>query len=199
MSARGAIGLTAACLLVLGWAASAPAQERTYWRDSKGFFEKRGKDWVEERGDVKSRFVETDQTDDYVELFDRKRETTVRLYNDRCMVKVGRKKFDRAHDGEWEKVLEGLDQDALDQSRKQYEGKGWHPVHIKGYDGKEPKFDITWRSGPTGAWHLGFYPSAKDFAKQDRIMKKDGKSVAVDTHYRVGSKEWFAAIWTEAK
>ena len=30
-------------------------------------------------------------------------------------------------------------------------------------------------------------------------MKKDGKKVAVETHYKVRNKEWFGAIWTADK
>jgi hypothetical protein len=201
MSGRRSVGLAVACLLVLACAACARAQDRSYWRDEKGYFENtQGKEWVEERGNTKHHFVEKEQTDDYVELHDKNRDITVRLFNDHCTIRSGKKKnFDKAYDGEFEKVLMGLDQEALDKARNVYEAKGWHPVHVKGYDGKEPQYDITWRSGPSPAWNLGFFRSAKDFGKQDAKMKKDGKKVAVETHYKVAGKECFAAIWSADK
>jgi hypothetical protein len=201
MSGRRSVGVAVACLLVLAGAACARAQERSYWRDDKGYFmNTKGKDWVEERGNNKYHYVEKDQTDDYVELHDRVRDITVRLFNGRCAIKPNKRKpFEKAYDGEFEKALTGLDQDGLDKARDLYESKGWHPVQVKGNDGKEPQYDVTWRSGPAPAWNMGFFPSAKDFAKQDARMKKDGKRVAVETHYKVGRKEWFGAIWTADK
>lgn len=85
-------------------AAVASAEERNYWRDDKGHFENtKGNLWERKNGDSTFHFVETDRTDAYVELYDKSRDFTVRLYSDRCMSKVPStdNKFEKSSEGHW--------------------------------------------------------------------------------------------------
>ena len=44
-------------------------------------------------------FQETKNTEKYIELYDKKRDAVVQLYNDRYLVKVGKGKFDKLNNG----------------------------------------------------------------------------------------------------
>jgi hypothetical protein len=91
-----------AALLVFALAGSGWAAERSYWRHKKGHFENiRGNRWVEKTPDATYRFVETKRTDRVVELYDRSRECTVRLFKTFCTVKFGNGRFQRLYEGKW--------------------------------------------------------------------------------------------------
>jgi hypothetical protein len=99
---RRSLLLVIACAAVAVIAAPALAAERDYWRHSDGHFENTaGNKWVEKIGGNTHRFVETERTDTYVELYDSGRDITVRLFNNRCMVKVGKKPFEKYYSGGW--------------------------------------------------------------------------------------------------
>jgi hypothetical protein len=84
-------------------AAPALAAPRDYWRHSRGHFKNTsGAKWVEKIGDNTYRYVEQDRVKDYVELYDDGRDVTVRLFENRCMVKVGRKPWEKYYNGSWE-------------------------------------------------------------------------------------------------
>ena len=75
--------------------------ERDYWRSSRGHFDNtKGDRWVEKYDKAMFRYVETARTKEYVELFDKGRNFTVRLFADHYEVKVNNR-FDRRLDGKW--------------------------------------------------------------------------------------------------
>ncbi len=91
-----------ACLLLLATAGAILAAERNYWRHSKGHFENTKENrWEEKSPDGTYHFVEKKRTDRFVELYDRKRQCTVRLFNDHCNVKFGDEKFQKLYEGKW--------------------------------------------------------------------------------------------------
>jgi hypothetical protein len=91
------------CVVTLAWVGTAAAAERDYWRHSRGHFENTvGNKWVEKIDDRTHRFMEVERTQKYVELYDASRDCTVRLYNDRCMVKKsGKPRFEEYWNGRW--------------------------------------------------------------------------------------------------
>jgi hypothetical protein len=103
MRSRLALLTLLALVLALAWALPALAQEaRTYWRHSTGHFENTaGNRWIEKHNKDSYTFVERDRTPKFIELYDRGRECTVRLFDDRCMVRFGNGKFERYYDGRW--------------------------------------------------------------------------------------------------
>jgi hypothetical protein len=68
-----------------------------------GYFAKNIRDnrRIEQVGDKAKHFVEKARTDDYVELYDKDRDLTVRLYSDRQEDKTGDKAFHVVHKGKW--------------------------------------------------------------------------------------------------
>ena len=78
---------------------------RAYWTHKKGAFEhKKGKLWEEVKdGKVVSKFVEEGRTKEYVEMHEKGRDVTLRLYSDRVESKGGgrREKFKSLYDGKW--------------------------------------------------------------------------------------------------
>ena len=103
MNERHSVWLAPACLLVV-CVASVHAEERNYWRHSHGHFANtKGNRWEEKKDDDTYHFVETDRTDHYVELYDKSRDCTVRLFSDRCMVKADftNNKFEKFYEGHW--------------------------------------------------------------------------------------------------
>src|ERR1700722_18077563 len=134
MSRRSSMGLPAACLLALIFPGLASAQDRSYWRHNKGYFENTtGKNWKENIDDVKHNFVETARTEKIVEIVDKKRNITVHLHADKATVKFAKGAFKKYYEGEWEKVFTGLSTEEMEKEWKAYERNGWHPTHIKGY------------------------------------------------------------------
>jgi hypothetical protein len=102
MKTRHSILAMAACLLTLAWVSTASAAERNYWKHSDGHFENTtGNNWVEKIKGNTNRFKEVERTERYIELYDAGRDCTVRLFNDRCMVKFGNKKFEEYYNGRW--------------------------------------------------------------------------------------------------
>jgi hypothetical protein len=105
MNPRWSIGLALAALLTLGVVATVQAGgERTYWRHSVGHFEKVDGNWRERTEDgTLFRFVETDRTAQFVELFDRSRNIRVRLQATNCLVKDGNGPWEKNYTGKWVK------------------------------------------------------------------------------------------------
>jgi hypothetical protein len=93
-----------ACLLVLAIAAPVHAGERNYWRHKEGHFENTMENkWEEKSPSGTHHFVERDRTEKYVELHDRSRDCTVRLFDDHCTVKFKDEPFRKLYDGHWGK------------------------------------------------------------------------------------------------
>jgi hypothetical protein len=94
-------------------ATPAPAQEkkRTQFEYKGGFFQDRGdKKWIEKNPDATFHFEEKKRNDDFVELHDKKRDYTVRIFKDVVLIKGGNdtvkakfKEFTKVHDGKWTK------------------------------------------------------------------------------------------------
>jgi hypothetical protein len=103
MSRKWSSGLAFIALFTFVVVATVQAgTDRTYWRHSKGHFENtKGNAWLEKSPDDTFRFVETDRNTNFVQLYDKSRECTVRLFGDRCMVKFGAEKFKFYYDGKW--------------------------------------------------------------------------------------------------
>jgi hypothetical protein len=94
-----------ACFLVLAFAAPSYAAERNYWHHKKGHFENtKENNWEEKAPDGNTyRFHERERTQHYVELHDKSRDCTVRLFDDHCSVKFGNEPFKRYYEGHWGK------------------------------------------------------------------------------------------------
>jgi len=99
----------------------APTQERTRkeWRYGRGIFKMtKEKEWQEKTpNNVVFHFVEKERTEKYVELYDRSRDCTVRLFDDRFEVKAPFTggKFRKYHDGAFEEaVLQNMEIVVLD-------------------------------------------------------------------------------------
>jgi Leucine-rich repeat (LRR) protein len=177
---------------------------RTLWQSASGTFQYlSGNDWHETTGPQKSRdWVEKTRTDDYVELFDVARNLIVRLYNDRQMENAdGKSPFRKVRDGEWEKVFLGLGRtefNDLFNEFTQLKPNKWHPTFVKGYDGKDDRLDITWRSAPIpGGWSLySSLKTQKDLAGKNAEMTKLGTPIILcQSRFKVNGQERIAAIW----
>jgi hypothetical protein len=102
MMTRKVLPTLVICFVAMAWALPASAAERQYWRHGEGHFENtRGNHWTERHSGDIYRFVEMDRTPKYVELYDKSRDCTVRLFDGRCMVKFGDQRFERYYDGGW--------------------------------------------------------------------------------------------------
>src|ERR1700689_4387950 len=98
---RSITGLLA-CVLVLSFATVAQARERNYWRYHEGHFENTsGNQWEEHMEDKTFHFTEVDRTEKFVELYDKSRNITVRLYDDRQEDRSGIGQFHELRKGEW--------------------------------------------------------------------------------------------------
>jgi len=96
------IGWASACVLTLVFAAPALAAERNYWRYHGGHFENTtGNRWEERAEDKTFHFVEVDRTERFVQLFDKDRDVTVRLYSDRQEDRTGNGQFHELRKGGW--------------------------------------------------------------------------------------------------
>lgn len=92
--------LVLTCIVLLAFGTATRAADRTVWTHDKGFFVKQeGKHWTE-GGDFE--FLEKDRTSKYVELYDGKRDTWVRLYDDHSQIKKDGK-YVRLYKGGWKK------------------------------------------------------------------------------------------------
>jgi hypothetical protein len=97
------------CLLVFACAMPVlAAGDRTFWQHSQGHFENNaGTNWIEVApGNRRFDFVEKNRTEQYLDLYDQTRQCTVRLFDDRCMVKFGNGKFEKAYDGQWRRRVQ---------------------------------------------------------------------------------------------
>jgi cellobiose phosphorylase len=100
MKRKQFIAFVLAVLITLAWVAPASAAARNYWHHSNGHFENTTENkWVEKSPDGTFYFFETNRTDTYVELHNNARNCTVRLFPNRCMVKI--------NDGGWQKMYDG--------------------------------------------------------------------------------------------
>ena len=82
----------------------ATAGDRELWKFSEGFYIKQpGDRWAERNnaGEVTFRFVETKRTDEFVELFDKNRNATIRLRLKMWMINQGDGKFEKLYEGGW--------------------------------------------------------------------------------------------------
>ena len=98
--------LVAAALVAawtLAWAAPAAAAERNYWRHSQGHFENTHEnEWTEKAPGGKTfHFAEKVRPPEYVELYNRPRGVTVRLYKTHCTFKQGDGETERLYEGGW--------------------------------------------------------------------------------------------------
>jgi hypothetical protein len=85
------------------WAAPQAAEKRVFWSHPLGFFDNvaDGK-WLERSPNGAFYFVEAARTDDYVELRNTRSGTLVRLFNDRCELKVAQQReFAVRYQGGW--------------------------------------------------------------------------------------------------
>jgi serine/threonine protein kinase len=179
---------------------------RIMWRYASGgghFEHTSGNDWLETGGSGPScKWKEIGRTAEYVELFDQTRDLTVRLHGDRQMDNFnGTKPFRKIRDGEWEKVFTGLTRTQFNEVFEEYSNlkpNKWHPVYVKGYDGKEERFDIIWRSALIpGGWSMySNMKSHREFAAKDAELAKKGTPIIVcDSRFKINGQEVIAAIW----
>lgn len=105
MSIRNATFGILVCLFTFGTAQSAVAGDRELWKFDGGFFIKlKGNRWQEtsKTSDDKFHFVETARTDEYVEIYDKGRDLTIRLRKKMCTIQTGKSnKFEKLYDGGW--------------------------------------------------------------------------------------------------
>jgi hypothetical protein len=95
-----------AIVALTAWTQPALAGERLVWSYEGGFFaDKDKKNWIEENPTGKYFFKEVDRNEDYIELYDKSRDCTVRLYKDAMYLKgLGQfNDFVKLYDGEWTK------------------------------------------------------------------------------------------------
>jgi len=93
-----------ACLIGLAWVGTTVAAEREYWRHSNGHFENtEGNKWREKSPGGTFNFVEQQRTLKFVQLYDRSRDVTIRLFDDRCMIRKGDNPFELKYEGKWGK------------------------------------------------------------------------------------------------
>lgn len=96
--------LTSVAALVLGSVPAVRAADREYWKHEKGHFENTsGNKWIEKTEKHTYHFVEKDRKEKYVELYDKTRDISVRLYDHHCDVKKGDGKFEKYYEGKWGK------------------------------------------------------------------------------------------------
>jgi hypothetical protein len=104
MKIRHSVLALLACVLTLAVVSTAMAQERNYWRHSRGHFENTtGNKWTEKIDKEVYHFVETERTAKRVEIYDKSRDVTVHLYEAACWVKLSGKKWEKYYDGRWGK------------------------------------------------------------------------------------------------
>ncbi len=84
---------------------AAKTDERVMWQHSVGHFQKIKDDkWLEAWKTDRHEWVEKARTDEYVELYDASRKSTVRLFDNRCELKYDSEdKFKKHYDGKWKK------------------------------------------------------------------------------------------------
>jgi hypothetical protein len=100
------VGLLQACVLILVAAPAVRAEDRNHWQHSVGYFERVKDDkWIEAWKSARHDWVEKDNTEAYIELYDAKRKATVRLFADRCEIKydTSDQGFKKIYDGSWRK------------------------------------------------------------------------------------------------
>jgi hypothetical protein len=108
MNTRWLMGLALAALLTLGVvvAGAQSGGDRGYWQPRSGHFEKMDANNWRERAEGGSvfRFVEAERNGRFVELFDRERGHTVRLFADHMEIRQkNNKNFEKLYEGRWVK------------------------------------------------------------------------------------------------
>jgi len=102
MSVKSSAVSLFAFLLVLVLAAPSYAAERNYWHHKTGHFENTKENkWEEKSPGGTYHFVEKERTEKYVEIHDRSRDCTVRLFDDHCLVRFKDEPFKRLYEGRW--------------------------------------------------------------------------------------------------
>jgi WD40 repeat protein len=77
--------------------------DRSFWVHSRGSFTKiGGKDWEEKIDQITHQFLETERTEDYIELRHKTGDTRVRLYKDKCEVRYGNGPVRGVYQGRWD-------------------------------------------------------------------------------------------------
>jgi hypothetical protein len=103
MVMRGMVITAAVCVLLLG-SGAAHAADREYWKHDKGHFENTvGNKWVEKSETHTYNFVEKERTEKFVEIYDKERDVTVHLHDDRAAYKKGNGKWETLYTGKWGK------------------------------------------------------------------------------------------------
>jgi hypothetical protein len=134
------------------------AKERQRWEHSGGHFEKvaPGK-WIEKSREGTFEFVEVTETPKFIELFDKKRNVTVRLMDNLLAVKMGKAAFKTTSKGKWVAVPLVKKDDPPKDDAKKDDGKD-----------KDPKAAAAWTEismvlGPTkiGVYDIGVSPDGK--------------------------------------
>jgi hypothetical protein len=97
--------LTLGAALAIGATHSQAAEvpHRLVWKYDGGFFKDQGSNqWIEKNPSGTYHFVEACRNRDYIDLFDRSRDVTVRLYRRECFLKgLGHRDFVKLYCGRW--------------------------------------------------------------------------------------------------
>lgn len=107
MTARNALKLFTALGLFLATAGAVFAADREKWVFADGFFVKlKGAKWAERNNGEPEKnafkFVEVARTPEYVEIYDKSRDTSIRLRKTHSTIKQGADgKFNKLYDGMW--------------------------------------------------------------------------------------------------
>ena len=89
---------------VLLFTLPAMAVDRVVWHHHRGHFENTtGNHWVEKSPDGTFYFREVRRAANYIELYDRSRDCTVRLTPSACLVRFGGEGFREFYRGHWER------------------------------------------------------------------------------------------------
>jgi hypothetical protein len=204
MTIRRILVAALACVPLPAGAAPAFGQDRVWWVDSNGSFQRTaGNQWTENRGDgLLCHFVETKRTDAFVELFDKGRNCTLQLFDNHCRIKFGNGKFEKLYDGKWgkaeEKSYSGLTsaelQKVIDKHWDASQKGAWDIVSLKGYaHGAESRYDITWRkmSGPDQ--NVRYDLTLDAFNAEKKNLAAHG--IIVESSWEVNGQRLYAAVW----
>jgi hypothetical protein len=106
MKIRRPIMAMLACLLSLAWVATATAQDRTFWRYDRGYFENTGgKDWTRKHDNRTIHYVEEQRNAKFVVLHpEDNRDVTGLLFDDSVYFKGRDGVWKKHHDGTWVNV-----------------------------------------------------------------------------------------------
>jgi CubicO group peptidase (beta-lactamase class C family) len=102
MSSSRSLGSVVAIVLVAAFTTPSEAADRKCWRYQEGHFEQiQDRQWEEKSPTGTQHFVEKDRSDTFIELYDKNRDCSIRLYRDRCEVKFANSPFAKLYEGAW--------------------------------------------------------------------------------------------------